>query len=423
MLRPEYVGQFFELASTCQSVICCRVSPSQKAAVVRMMRERSGTVTLAIGDGANDVGMITEADVGIGISGKEGRQAVLAADYSFAQFRFLARLLLVHGRLNFYRNIELINYSFYKNMACSFCQIIFQFFCSFSGNTVFNPLFMMVYNVLFTSVPPVVYAVLERDVGMQSMMIRPELYWFDGKRARLQGYARFLESLALGIVHAFAAFFVPFLGMRPMVDSDGYPMGLEEFGTAVFGAIVMIVTLRIGAQCTYWTAMHHAFLWGSIALYPVVVAVLSVMPISMGLYRTGFLLFAESTFYFSLVGAVVVAMAPVVGLASWERGKDTEVNRIMYAERHGWFEMEQNLRDRKDQPVPGESIPQPVVPVYPDQTNPTGAVFDQPHTPALARLRSAIIRDGEKFKSVFRSMAAPPSRPSAFSPPGFDGPL
>lgn len=89
--------QFLELAIGCASVICCRSSPKQKALVTRLVKEGSTKTTLAIGDGANDVGMLQEADIGIGISGVEGMQAVMSSDIAIAQFRFLERLLLVHG--------------------------------------------------------------------------------------------------------------------------------------------------------------------------------------------------------------------------------------------------------------------------------------------------------------------------------------
>lgn len=92
------------LATQCEGVICCRVSPMQKALVTRMVREGLGVMTLAIGDGANDVSMIQAADVGVGISGEEGLQAVNSSDYAIAQFRFLKRLLLVHGHWSYARN-------------------------------------------------------------------------------------------------------------------------------------------------------------------------------------------------------------------------------------------------------------------------------------------------------------------------------
>jgi phospholipid-translocating P-type ATPase (flippase) len=170
LLDEAYVDRFYELSKKCQSVICYRVSPLQKAAIVSVMRAKTQKLALAIGDGANDVGMILQADVGVGVSGKEGRQAVLAADYAIAQFRYLRRLLLVHGRLNFYRNVDLINYSFYKNMACSLSNVIVGFFSSWSGSTVFDSILYMTYNVIYTSVPPVIYAALERDVSLAAKM-------------------------------------------------------------------------------------------------------------------------------------------------------------------------------------------------------------------------------------------------------------
>jgi magnesium-transporting ATPase (P-type) len=116
-----------------KSVICCRVTPLQKAMVVELIKKSKKAVTLAIGDGANDVSMIKAAHIGVGISGQEGMQAVLASDYSIAQFRFLERLLLVHGRWSYYRMCKFLRYFFYKNFAFTLCHIWFAFFCGFSA--------------------------------------------------------------------------------------------------------------------------------------------------------------------------------------------------------------------------------------------------------------------------------------------------
>lgn len=119
--------------STGKSVICCRVTPLQKAMVVELIKKNKNAVTLAIGDGANDVSMIKTAHIGVGISGQEGLQAVLASDYSIGQFRFLERLLLVHGRWSYYRMSKFLRYFFYKNFAFTLCHIWFAFFCGFSA--------------------------------------------------------------------------------------------------------------------------------------------------------------------------------------------------------------------------------------------------------------------------------------------------
>lgn len=122
-----------------KAVICCRVTPHQKAMVVQLIKKYKKAVTLAIGDGANDVSMIKEAHIGVGITGQEGNQATLASDYSLGQFRFLERLLLVHGRWSYYRMCKFLRYFFYKNVAFTLCHIWFGFFCGFSAQVRVSP--------------------------------------------------------------------------------------------------------------------------------------------------------------------------------------------------------------------------------------------------------------------------------------------
>lgn len=114
VLEEQLRQKFLLLCKQCKSVLCCRVSPSQKAAVVQMVKDGLDVMTLSIGDGANDVAMIQEADVGVGIAGEEGRQAVMSSDYAIGQFRFLQRLVLVHGRWSYRRLAETIANFFYK---------------------------------------------------------------------------------------------------------------------------------------------------------------------------------------------------------------------------------------------------------------------------------------------------------------------
>ncbi|CAH1451304.1 unnamed protein product [Lactuca virosa] len=115
ILDTELEEQLFELASKCVVVLCCRVAPLQKVGIVMLIKKRTDDLTLAIGDGSNDVSMIQKADVGIGISGQEGRQAMMSSDFAMAQFRFLVPLLLVHGHWNYQRMGYMILYNFYRN--------------------------------------------------------------------------------------------------------------------------------------------------------------------------------------------------------------------------------------------------------------------------------------------------------------------
>uniref|UniRef100_A0A4W3JYT3 Phospholipid-transporting ATPase n=1 Tax=Callorhinchus milii TaxID=7868 RepID=A0A4W3JYT3_CALMI len=132
-LEADLDQEFLETASMCRAVICCRVTPLQKAQVVELVKMYRKAVTLAIGDGANDVSMIKTAHIGVGISGQEGMQAVLASDYSIAQFRYLQRLLLVHGRWSYLRMCKFLCYFFYKNFAFTLVHFWFGFFCGFSA--------------------------------------------------------------------------------------------------------------------------------------------------------------------------------------------------------------------------------------------------------------------------------------------------
>lgn len=121
-LEPDMEKIFFDLAVMCKAVICCRVSPLQKALVVKMVKKFSPEILLAIGDGANDVSMIQAAHIGVGISGVEGLQAARSADISIAQFRFLRKLTLVHGAWSYQRISKTILFSFYKNITLYMTQ-------------------------------------------------------------------------------------------------------------------------------------------------------------------------------------------------------------------------------------------------------------------------------------------------------------
>ena len=168
--------KFLLLCKQCKSVLCCRVSPAQKAAVVAMVKNGLDVMTLSIGDGANDVAMIQEADVGVGIAGVEGRQAVMSSDYAIGQFRFLQRLVLVHGRWSYRRLAESISNFFYKNMVWTWAIFWYQIFCNFDVSYIFEYTYILLFNLLFTSVPVILMGVLDQDVSDTVSLEVPQLY-------------------------------------------------------------------------------------------------------------------------------------------------------------------------------------------------------------------------------------------------------
>ncbi|NXM77250.1 AT10B ATPase, partial [Serilophus lunatus] len=168
--------KFLALARSCRSVLCCRSTPLHKSLVVRLVRGQLQAMTLAIGDGANDVSMIQAADVGIGISGQEGMQAVMASDFAISQFKDLKKLLLVHGHWCYARLAKMVIYFFYKNVSYVNLLFWYQFFCGFSGSTMIDYWQMIFFNLFFTSVPPLLFGVLDKDVSAETLLGLPELY-------------------------------------------------------------------------------------------------------------------------------------------------------------------------------------------------------------------------------------------------------
>ncbi|GLD47529.1 phospholipid-transporting ATPase IB-like protein, partial [Lates japonicus] len=175
-LSFELRQAFLDLALSCKAVICCRVSPLQKSEIVDMVKKHVKAITLAIGDGANDVGMIQTAHVGVGISGNEGMQATNSSDYSIAQFSYLEKLLLVHGAWSYNRVIKCILYCFYKNVVLYIIELWFAFVNGFSGQILFERWCIGLYNVIFTALPPFTLGIFDRPCSQQNMLRFPQLY-------------------------------------------------------------------------------------------------------------------------------------------------------------------------------------------------------------------------------------------------------
>uniref|UniRef100_A0A4W5R7F2 Phospholipid-transporting ATPase n=1 Tax=Hucho hucho TaxID=62062 RepID=A0A4W5R7F2_9TELE len=204
---------FMEVCKNCSAVLCCRMAPLQKAKVVRLLKTSlEKPITLAIGDGANDVSMIQEAHVGIGIMGKEGRQAVQNSDYAIARFKFLSKLLLVHGHFYYIRIATLVQYFFYKNVCFITPQFLYQFFCLFSQQTLYDSVYLTLYNICFTSLPILVYSLFEQLVHPHVLQSKPVLYR-DISKNSLLSFKTFLYWTLLGFCHAFVFFFGSYILM------------------------------------------------------------------------------------------------------------------------------------------------------------------------------------------------------------------
>eukprot|EP00656_Telonema_subtile_P052944 TRINITY_DN7518_c0_g1_i4.p1 TRINITY_DN7518_c0_g1~~TRINITY_DN7518_c0_g1_i4.p1 ORF type:complete len:1259 (-),score=380.49 TRINITY_DN7518_c0_g1_i4:64-3840(-) len=265
--------EFITICGECNVVLCCRVSPKQKADVVSYVKTVLKKITLAIGDGANDVNMILEAHVGVGISGVEGTSAVNNADYALPQFKGVARLMLVHGRLCYLRITTLICYFFYKNFLFTLCIFLFNCYAALSGQFCFNEWGVSLYNTIFTQMPVLVFAILEHDVRPDCAMMHPQLY-HAGQRSELFNTKVFLLWIAEGVWGGCVCFFVP-LYFFNIADPNGQLLGLWATGTAIMTCVVMTVTFRICVETVFWTWIHVFWYGISLASWFIFVAVFS----------------------------------------------------------------------------------------------------------------------------------------------------
>ncbi|CAK7567246.1 MAG: phospholipid transporting ATPase [Sporothrix epigloea] len=221
-LTDELSQKFLLLCKQCKSVLCCRVSPAQKAAVCALVKNGLDVMTLSIGDGANDVAMIQEADVGVGIAGLEGRQAAMSSDYALGQFRFLKRLVLVHGRWSYRRMGESIANFFYKNIIWVFSIYWFQIFCNYDMTYVFDYTYILMFNLFFTSVPVILMGVLDQDVPDTVSLAVPQLYRRGIERLEWT-QKKFWLYMADGLYQSILCFFIPYLTLirTPFASFNG----------------------------------------------------------------------------------------------------------------------------------------------------------------------------------------------------------
>ncbi|XP_070941375.1 phospholipid-transporting ATPase IC isoform X2 [Macaca nemestrina] len=265
--KEQQQKNFVDLACECSAVICCRVTPKQKAMVVDLVKRYKKAITLAIGDGANDVNMIKTAHIGVGISGQEGMQAVMSSDYSFAQFRYLQRLLLVHGRWSYIRMCKFLRYFFYKNFAFTLVHFWYSFFNGYSAQTAYEDWFITLYNVLYSSLPVLLMGLLDQDVSDKLSLRFPGLY-IVGQRDLLFNYKRFFVSLLHGVLTSMILFFIPLGAYLQTVGQDGEaPSDYQSFAVTIASALVITVNFQIGLDTSYWTFVNAFSIFGSIALY------------------------------------------------------------------------------------------------------------------------------------------------------------
>ena len=298
---------FVELGLISHAVICCRVTPHQKSEIVGLVRGR-GYNTLAIGDGGNDVSMIQRAHVGIGIKGREGLQAARAADYSVAKFHYLGRLIMVHGRYAYKRTAFISLYCFYKSIYLAMVQAAYEYYCGFSGTSLLNTFSLSTYNILFTGLPILFYA-LDKDIG-EDMISRFPLAYQETVSGKSFSRMRFLSWCVRSI---FQAGITLRFGMAIFPDDweggSGLPMGETNQALLIFSSAILIQTGTVFLQSNSLTWINQWFIFGTAAFYFFFMYLVSLSP-AFGMFGSASEFFRQPGYWFGMILITVTAMLP-----------------------------------------------------------------------------------------------------------------
>eukprot|EP00158_Paraphelidium_tribonemae_P007133 Partr_v1_DN28123_c1_g2_i2_m55366 putative phospholipidtransporting ATPase len=265
ILMPDYPFEFLQVAGRCHSVVCCRVSPLQKADVVRLVKRRLNKITLSVGDGANDVSMIQVADVGVGIVGMEGAQAVRASDYAIGEFRCLKRLVCVHGRYNKDRMRKVVYFCLYKNIAMITVCFWFGLHSGWSGLQVYQETFLSMFNVIFTSWPPLLMGIFEKDISEAKIYKYPQSFM---RTSNFFAFSNSIYYIVLPFWHSLVIYWgVYFTFSQGILNSSGFDAGYWMMVCWTSAAIMIIVLAKLLIHQRTWTWPIFAGVGVSMAAY------------------------------------------------------------------------------------------------------------------------------------------------------------
>jgi len=351
MTSDRLKDRMLEAAESLRVVIACRVSPLQKAEMVRLVREGKSTlrnkslfervkstvlldlppVTLAVGDGANDVPMIQEAQVGVGIAGKEGRQAVNNSDFAIGQFRYLQRLLFVHGRWNYRRQCKFTKFTFWRNAVQVLMIVYYNSFAGFSGTSLFEDWIRLSFNFL-CSLPIMTTGMFDRDLPQELVLKEPTTYKV-GKDAQDLNIRKMSDTILCAVSHSLILFIMTYFAF-PSMDIKGAG-DYYTFGTAVYSVLICDMNYRVlFINCTHnrWTVGSVIL---SFLLYVVFLLAYPCNPIMTrilepNMYQVPRHMAATATFWMCIVTIPACAMMMDISVSYWYVHKDPLVKGLYF---------------------------------------------------------------------------------------------
>ncbi|KAJ2593864.1 hypothetical protein H4R99_005965 [Coemansia sp. RSA 1722] len=336
----ECRAQLLEIAPLFKSVVCCRASPLQKAEVVKLVKDGLDLVTLAIGDGANDVSMIQTADIGVAISGEEGMQASMASDYTIGRFHFLQNLLLVHGLYDYLRMSEMILSFFYKNVIWAMVPFWYSIFSSFSANVFYDLSYIQLYNVVFTVAPVVILGCVDKPFNYKTAMTYVAVY-SDGIRNRYFQWWRYYMYVIDGLYQSLVIFFTFYLFtyQSDVQNSNGRTWGRSDLSTGPTVAVVIAASLCVGFNSWQWNWLMAVAITFSIVVCIAYIGISSAVRY-YSLEGVATSVMSTLEFWFGVVISVVVALLPRFTVRSWQKlysPRDLDIIREIKVLHRPWY--------------------------------------------------------------------------------------
>lgn len=293
------------LSLHCKAVICCRVSPKQKAEIVKMVKKAlPDSQTMSIGDGANDVNMLTEAHVGIGIKGHEGQQAARISDFAINEFKHVKRLMMLYGRECYRKNSLLVLFTFWKNIMLVFPQFWMSvLYGNFSGIPVYEKFMVQMFNMLFAALPIIIFAVFDAELTEKEFLKKPELYK-PGISKIYFNLSVFCFWLLKALIHSFfLSFFSSILGLS--MNSSGHYFSFSTIGMVIYILLCLFVNFNIYIISNSISCLSQGFLIKSIASVLICCVIVSTYKskIEFGVFM---IIFSDKHFYMVFIALFVI---------------------------------------------------------------------------------------------------------------------
>ena len=329
---PQHAGLLARVALACDTLIACRCLPSQKAALAALVR-RAGHMCVAVGDGGNDVAMIQAAHVGVGVAGREGKQAARAADFTVAQFRFLLPLLLVHGRHSAYRTALVAQYTFYKSMCICFLQMAFNAACAFSGCSLLDTFALTTYNLIYTFAPGVAM-VLDADRPAGHLLHVPALYR-ESQASTWLTPATFAAWCARALLQTGALLVLTMLGVAPGGGGRGGSADQTVVAYTAYSALVAVQLVTVATEMRAVTPLNHGINLAAAGVYVAFLALRDVFPAESSSLGTMATLLPAGAPVAAMVLGVIVCTVPWALARAWQAAATAPAHAPQSQSHHG----------------------------------------------------------------------------------------